>query len=101
MDERVKQYAAGEQIDTYVVDAFIGSGGVGAVYEVSSDKGDEFALKISRYDVTELPLELREEHAERLRREFQTLQQCHHPNIVRVFGFGHHEGTPYFTMERI
>src|SRR4051812_42724113 len=86
-----------------MVDAFLGSGGLGAVYAVeNSYTGGTFALKISRFDVEELPPEDREREAQRLVREFNTLQAlAPHDCIVPVYAFGWHEGTPYFTMENL
>lgn len=35
----------------------------------------------------------------RFQREFRTLAKLDHPNIVRTFGFGAHEGAPYLVLE--
>lgn len=84
-------------IGPYRVLETLGSGGSGTVYRVEDRRsGDRAALKLL---TTGPALEARA--ARRLAREFETLAALEHPNVVRVFEAGVHEGHPYITMELI
>jgi signal transduction histidine kinase len=43
----------------------------------------------------------RAEELARFRREAMAAAHLQHPNIVAIYDFGEHEGTPYFTMQLI
>ncbi len=75
--------------------AFIGKGGMGAVYKARQPALDRLvALKIL------LPLTAAgTEFAERFNREARALAKLSHPNIVAIHEFGQVNGLPFFVME--
>jgi len=80
----------------YRVEALIGHGGMGAVYQGAQPKLERLiAIKL-------LPAELAGdiEFVARFEREARTLAKLHHPNIVSIYDFGQtSEGHLYFVME--
>ncbi|MBS2032885.1 MAG: serine/threonine protein kinase [Deltaproteobacteria bacterium] len=85
------------QIGPYRVLHPLGSGGVGTVFRAQDIKrGGEVALKLLSTGGAMDPLAAR-----RLAREFETLYELDHPNIVRVFDAGVYQGYPYLAMELI
>jgi predicted Ser/Thr protein kinase len=75
--------------------AFIGKGGMGAVYKARQPELDRLvALKI-------LPPQAAggAGFAERFNREARALAKLNHPNIVAVHEFGQAGGSPFFIME--
>ncbi len=84
-------------IGPYRVLETLGSGGVGTVYRaVDRRTGDFAALKLLS---TGPALDPRS--ARRLAREFETLSDLAHPNVVRVFDTGVFQGYPYLAMELV
>lgn len=80
----------------YEIDAFLGRGGMGAVY-----RGRQVTLD-RRVAIKLLPAELTSdaEFVARFEREARTLAKLHHPGIVLVHDFGQtSEGHLYFVME--
>ncbi|HEX6241913.1 MAG TPA: serine/threonine-protein kinase, partial [Polyangiales bacterium] len=100
----------------YVVQGMLGRGGMGYVYRVQDTGRDRVvALKQLTSLQPGLPgarafpgllgrrsaVDARKQ-AERLslfRREYQTLADLAHPNIISAYEYGLHEGQPYYTME--
>src|SRR3954468_15735801 len=85
------------QIGRFQVLTELGRGGMGIVYKVKDNKSGQLAaLKM-------IPPEalVRPDSALRFKREFRAMQRVEHPNVIRVFEAGTHEGCPYFTMELI
>jgi predicted Ser/Thr protein kinase len=75
--------------------AFIGKGGMGAVYQARQPALDRVvALKILPSRLAGGP-----EFAGRFNREARALAKLNHPNIVAVYEFGQAEGMPFFIME--
>jgi predicted Ser/Thr protein kinase len=75
--------------------AFVGKGGMGAVYKARQPTLDRFvALKILPPQVASGP-----GFAERFNREARALARLSHPNIVAVHEFGQVNGLPFFIME--
>jgi eukaryotic-like serine/threonine-protein kinase len=76
----------------------IGSGAMGAVYEVMHGELDKvFVMKVLHHDLVE-----HEDPVRRLRRECRLLALLQHPNVVSVTDAGMtHDGIPYFIMERL
>src|SRR6266567_3098343 len=75
--------------------AFIGKGGMGAVYKARQPALDRLiALKILPPQVAGGP-----GFAERFNREARALAKLNHPNIVGVHEFGQANGMPFFIME--
>jgi serine/threonine protein kinase len=75
--------------------AFIGKGGMGAVYKARQPELDRLvALKV-------LPPQAAggAGFAERFNREARALAKLNHPNIVAVHEFGQAGGSPFFIME--
>jgi len=96
---------AGQIVDrSYRLYEQLGEGGMGAVYRASQLlTGRSVALKLVSHDqARERPADAtadRQLHLA-LAREFRTLASLHHPNIIRVLGYGFDEDQgPYFTME--
>jgi hypothetical protein len=72
----------------------LGIGGMGAVYEVEDrTTGGRLALKVMLvHDAGRLL---------RFKQEFRVMAELHHPNLVRLFDLGQHEGQWFFTMELV
>jgi serine/threonine protein kinase len=84
-----------EQMGDFRIIREIGRGGMGVVYEaLQLSLGRRVALKLQkgRIDVKQ---------RSRFDREARAAARLHHTNIVPVFGFGLHEGTPYYAMQYI
>lgn len=80
-----------EMIGPYRVLRPLAQGGMAAVFEVEDPNTDEhLALKLLTHRGLAMP---------RFAREFRALTRLDHPNIVRVYRFGVHDGAPYLTME--
>lgn len=84
-------------IGPYRVLETLGSGGVGTVYRALDRRtGEPAALKL----LTTGPA-LDPRAARRLAREFETLYDLSHPNVVKVFDTGVFQGYPYLAMELV
>ena len=81
------------QIPGYTVVRLIDVGGMGEVYEAINQLDNRVALKLIRPDRADA------EFLARFRQEAATLQRLNHPNIVRIYEYGVHNGVPYFTMQ--
>jgi serine/threonine-protein kinase len=85
------------QLPGYEILEQIGRGGMGVVYRARQvHLNREVALKMMSAGTHAGP----EERA-RFRMEAQAAARLDHPNIVRVYDFGEHQGLPYFSMELI
>src|SRR3954468_13974066 len=90
-----RRVSTGERVGAYTLGEKIGEGGMSVVYAARDDAGQACALKfMSREGVDDVNLQ-------RLRREFEILSSIQHPNIVRVFDCGSHNGIPYLVMELV
>src|SRR5687767_7826353 len=79
--------------DRYLVEAVLGTGGMGSVLRVLDESsGRRLALK--RLTQSASP-----KHVMLFEREFYTLQGLEHPHIVDVFDYGTTPSGPYYTME--
>lgn len=84
-------------IGPYRVLETLGSGGVGTVYRaIDRRTGELAALKLLS---TGPALDPRA--ARRLAREFETLEDLSHPNVVKVYDTGVFQGYPYLAMELV
>lgn len=73
----------------------LGIGGMGSVYLVKDDNGEEFALKTLNEDLLG-----DSERVERFRRELEISLKLDHPNIIRTFQAGHgKDGIVYMICE--
>jgi tetratricopeptide (TPR) repeat protein len=80
-----------DSIGPYSVVRGLAQGGMAAVFEViDPTTGDHLAVKLLTHRGLAMP---------RFAREFRALARLDHPNIVRVYRYGSHEGSPYLTME--
>jgi serine/threonine protein kinase len=78
----------------YMLKNKLGDGASGTVYEAYDVvRKHQVALKILKDD--------RADAKKRFRREFRTLTQIKHPNLVKLYDVGETEGQLYFTMELI
>ena len=84
-------------IGPYRVLETLGSGGVGTVYRALDRRtNDVCALKLLNASPA-----LDARAARRLAREYETLVDLSHSNVVRVFDTGVFQGYPYLAMELI
>lgn len=89
----------GERVGPYRVEAEIGRGGMGVVYQASRVDGafqQQVALKLTRRSAAGPGI------ADRFRRERQILALLNHPNIARILDGGAiADGRPYYVMELV
>jgi serine/threonine-protein kinase len=96
-DTVVPSSPAGElpQIPGYQVEAVLGFGGMGVVYQARHLRLNRpVAVKMLLCGTYAGPAE-----RERFQREAEAVAGLRHENIVRVHDVGDHAGRPYFTME--
>jgi hypothetical protein len=75
----------------------IGRGGMGIVYKAVRKSDDRtVAVKVLSPRSQGAP-----EFVERFTREAEALAQLHHPNIVRIYHSGVHDGVPFLVMEHV
>lgn len=87
----------GDLIGPYTIRRLLGAGGMGAVYLARQESlSREVALKLIRPELTR-----ESEHLERFRREMQILGRISHPNVVKVYESGTHQGISWFAMEYV
>ncbi|MFK7931713.1 MAG: protein kinase [Myxococcota bacterium] len=80
-------------IGPYRVLQSIAKGGTGHVVEIEDPRtGEHLALKILMHRGASLA---------RFFREYDAMIRLNHPNIIRVFHFGSHDGMPWQTMELV
>jgi predicted Ser/Thr protein kinase/CheY-like chemotaxis protein len=83
--------------DNYRLTRELGHGGMGRVFAAEQlDLGIEVAVKLLFDFVASQP-----ELVERFRREARATLLLNHPNVVRVFAYGEHDGGSYLVMELI
>ncbi len=86
-----------QQLGPYRITRRLGRGGMGVVYEgVEPDSGRQAAIKVLSTDLSE-----EEDFRNRFEAEIDVLRKLKHPNIVRLFGFGEHEGHLFYAMELV
>ncbi len=85
------------RIGPFILGRQIGAGGMGIVYLATyTETGKQVALKV-------LPPALSEDEKllKRFEREILILKRLRHPNIVKYYGGGTHEGQRWYAMEYI
>lgn len=83
--------------ERYVLGACIGAGGMGLVFlGEQPELGRPVVLKLLREGVVS-----DERNRQRFEREAVSLARLHHPNIVRLYDFGHHRQRAYIVMEYV
>lgn len=88
----------GVSIGRYHVLERLGQGGMAVVYKAYDTRLErEVALKVIRTDAF-APAVL-DRLLKRFEREAKAQAKLTHPNIVKVYDYGEHEGSPYLVME--
>ncbi len=86
-----------KHIGPYRVIETLGSGGIGTVYRALDDRTNEaVALKLLSGGPA-----MDSRAARRLVREFEALEDLSHPNVVKVYGTGVFQRSPFLVMELI
>ena len=86
-----------EKLGPFTIVRVLGRGGMGAVYEGTCETDDStVALKVLTDTFGD-----DEEVRLRFETEIETLKRLHHPNIVRLSGFGDEQGRLYYVMEYV
>jgi serine/threonine protein kinase len=84
-------------IGPWVIQSVLGRGGVGTVYRAHHRRnGKAAAVKV----LGPAPV-VDGNAARRLAREYEVLRGLDHPNVVRVYDTGVHEGWPWLAMELV
>ncbi len=84
------------QIDRYVIERELGSGGMGVVYLATDPQlKRKVVIKLLRDDGASL------DQRARLQREAQAMAQVSHPNVVPVFDVGVHDDQVFLAMELV
>jgi|GEM_PF-2864332 len=84
-----------ELIGNYRVERELGRGGMGVVYKAAEvATGKAVALKVLSREFALEPA-----YVKRFKRETEALDRLDHPNIVRIFSVGEHEGLHYYAMD--
>lgn len=85
----------GDKLGRYTLDQPLGAGGMASVFRAVDPHGDAYAVKILN------PARVQPEDVKRFQREFQALSKMSHPNVVRVYESGLHDGYPWIAMELV
>jgi predicted ATPase len=87
----------GTRLGRYTVRERLGAGGMGEVYRAADELlGRDVALKVLAPDVASEP-----ERLARFVREAKAASALNHPNILTVYDFGEHDGTPFIVTELV
>ncbi len=84
------------EVDGYVLQGRIGSGGMGDVFRARNAAGDEAAVKLLSSKISSNP-----EHARRFQREARAGLRLVHPHITRSLSAGEMEEQRYLIMELV
>ena len=86
----------GTRLGQYEVQDFIGRGAMGVVYRA-------YHVQLARTGAVKVMQGIAPDvdSIARFRREAQAIAQMRHPNILNVFDFGEHAGTPYMIVEYV
>jgi serine/threonine-protein kinase len=89
---------SGQYLGRYYLNEQLGEGGMATVYKAYDTRLErEVAVKIIRSGA--FPPEALDQILKRFEREAKSLARLSHPNIVKVYDYGEHEGSPYLVME--
>ena len=88
--------APGTKLGQYEVQDFIGQGAMGLVFRA-------YHVQLQRTGAVKVLQGIAPDpdSTARFRHEAQAIAQMRHPNIVGVYDFGEHEGTPYMIIEYV
>jgi serine/threonine protein kinase len=90
----------GLTIGRYHIIERLGEGGMATVYKAFDTRLErDVAIKFIRRDA--FSNEVIDRILKRFEREAKTLARLSHPNIVKLYDYGEHEGSPYLVMEYI
>jgi len=90
----------GKYIDRYYIEEQLGEGGMATVYRAYDTRLErQVAIKVIRREA--FGEEVLSHVLARFEREAKAMAQISHPNIVKVYDFGEHAGSPYLVMEYI
>ncbi|NQT14823.1 MAG: serine/threonine protein kinase, partial [Planctomycetes bacterium] len=84
-----------KRLGPYHIVGTLGQGGMGTVYRAVNEETDEPAA----VKILAAAMSRQGDFRERFKAEIETLKKLHHPNIVRLYGFGEHEGLLFYAME--
>ncbi len=83
--------------DRFEVISVLGQGGMGMVYKALDRELEDFvALKTLRPEIAG-----DEKYLQQLKEEIKLARRITHPNVLRTFDFGSHEGVAYISMEYV
>jgi protein kinase-like protein len=84
----------GTQIGSYVIDSYLGRGGMGIVYRA-------FHPRLERWAAIKLlpPIGSSAESRDRFEREARAVARLRHRHILSVFDYGEYAGQPYMVVE--
>ena len=84
----------GTKLGSYVIDSFLGRGGMGVVYRA-------FHPRLDRWAAIKLlpPFQTSSDARERFEREARAIARLRHRHILTVFDFGEFAGQPYMVVE--
>src|SRR5690348_13178696 len=86
-----------DRLGPYKIGRKLGRGGMGTVYAaVNVETGEAAAVK-----VLSPALAQEEGFRERFEAEIESLKKLHHPNIVRLFGYGEQDSHHFYGMELV
>jgi len=89
---------SGQYLGRYYLSERLGEGGMAIVYKAYDTRLERnVAIKIIRSGA--FPTDSIAELLKRFEREAKSLARLSHPNIVKVYDYGEHEGSPYLVME--
>jgi len=84
----------GTQVGSYVIDSFLGRGGMGVVYKAYHPRLDRWsAIKLLP------PFQSSGDARDRFEREARAVARLRHRHILSVFDFGEFAGQPYMVVE--
>jgi len=84
----------GTQVGSYVIDSFLGRGGMGVVYKAYHPRLDRWAaIKLLP------PFHSSGDARDRFEREARAVARLRHRHILSVFDFGEFAGQPYMVVE--
>src|SRR5215218_7594036 len=86
----------GAVVGPYTVEALLGVGGMGRVYEAVGPSGEHVALKVVKRDLARDTVFRR-----RFEREAAIAQRINHRHVVPVLDRGEHDGIPYLAQRFI
>jgi non-specific serine/threonine protein kinase len=87
--------SVGDSLGPYVVDGFIGSGGMGSVYRAHDPRlGRPVAIKVLAQDLVD-----QADFRKRFQHETHAISRLNHKNICTIYDSGVFDGQPFIVME--